>query len=73
MPSEKVLIIYLIARQVKKKSLYNMNYFAEPYSHGRKKIKVELDSSNCATKSDLEGEIGINTSKFAKKKFIQAP
>ena len=43
-----------------------MTYFPEPYPRS-KKIKVELDFSNYATKSDLKNEISIDTSKFAKK------
>ena len=43
-----------------------MSYFSEPYSHGRNKIKVELDSPNGATKSYLEDVTSINTSNFAK-------
>ena len=35
-----------------------MSYFPEPYSHGRNKIKVELDSPNGATKSYLEDVTG---------------
>ena len=31
-----------------------MNYFPEPYTHSKNKIKVELDLSNYITKSDLE-------------------
>ena len=41
-------------------------YFAEPKSFGRK-MKVELDLSNYATKADLKNATGVDTSKFAKK------
>ena len=41
-------------------------YFPEPKS-SRGKVKVELDLSNCAIKTDLKNETGINTSKFANK------
>ena len=44
-----------------------MSYFPEPFSRNKNKIKVELDFSNYATKSDLKGATDINTSKFAKK------
>ena len=30
-----------------------MSYFAEPYTHGKEKIKFEFCLSNYATKSDL--------------------
>ena len=41
-------------------------YFPEPRLAGRI-AKVELDLSNYATKADLKNEIGVDTSKFAKK------
>ena len=40
-------------------------YFPEPKSLG--KVKVELDLSNYATKTDLKNATGIDTSSFAKK------
>ena len=33
----------------------------------RRKVKVDLDLSNYATKSDLKNSTGVDTSKFAKK------
>ena len=41
-------------------------YFPEPKSFGRR-MKVELDLSNYATKADLKNATGVDTSKFAKK------
>ena len=41
-------------------------YFPEPKSLGRR-VKVELDSSNYATKADLKTATGVDTSKYAKK------
>ena len=41
-------------------------YFSEPKSL-RGKVKVELDLSNYATKTDLKNATGIDTSSFAKK------
>ena len=41
-------------------------YFAEPRSLKRR-VKVELDLSNSATKADLKTVTGVDTSKFAKK------
>ena len=66
MSNVKVTIIRLIVL-IKKVLLYKMSYFPEPYTHSRNKRKVELDLSNYATKSDLKGITGINTSKFAKE------
>ena len=41
-------------------------YFAEPKSLGGR-VKVELDLSNYATKTNLRNATGADTSKFAKK------
>ena len=41
-------------------------YFPEPKSLGRK-VKVELDLYNNATKTDLKNATGIDISSFAKK------
>ena len=41
-------------------------YFSESKSFGRR-VNVELDLSNCATKTDLKNLKGVDTSKFAKK------
>ena len=40
--------------------------FSEPKFLGRK-VKVELDLSNYATKTDLENATGVDTSPFSKK------
>ena len=41
-------------------------YFPELKSSGRR-VKVELDLSNNATKTDLQNATGVDTSRFAKK------
>ena len=41
-------------------------YFPKPKSLGGS-VKVELDLSNYATKSNLKNPTGVDTSKFAKK------
>ena len=41
-------------------------YFPEPKSSGRR-MKVELDLSNYATKANLKNVADVNTSKFDKK------
>ena len=41
-------------------------YFPELKSSG-KRVKVELDLSNYATKADLKNATGVDTSEFAKK------
>ena len=40
-------------------------YFPEP-RYSRRKVKIELDLSNYATKADLTNAIGADGSKFAK-------
>ena len=40
-------------------------YFTEPKSSGRR-VKVELDLSNYATKTDFKNVTGVDTSSFAK-------
>ena len=42
-----------------------MSYIPESYTHIESKIKVELDLSNNATKSDLKSTIGVDTLKLA--------
>ena len=49
-----------------------MNYYPEPDSHIRNKIKIELDLSNYATKKELEHATGIDTSDLAAKKDFMA-
>ena len=41
-------------------------YIPEPKSLGRK-LKIELDLSNYATKTDFKNATGIDTSSFTKK------
>ena len=44
-----------------------MNYFPEPYTRGRYKIKLEINLSNYAKKSDSKNATDVDTSKFAIK------
>ena len=53
MSHRKVMIIHLIAGLIKK-ILYKMSYFPELYDHNKNKMKVDLNLSNHATKSDLK-------------------
>ena len=59
----KAMIFFLTVGLIKKISSYRMSYFLKPYTRSKKKIKVELELSNYATKSDLKNA----TSKFAKR------
>ena len=47
-----------------------MSYFPERYAWSKNKIKVELDLSNYATKSDLKSGTGVDTSNFVKKSHL---
>ena len=67
MSNLKVIIILLTVGFIKKISLYKMSYFPEPYTRRKSKIKVELDLSNYATKSNLKNKISVDISHFAKK------
>ena len=44
-------------------------YFSKPNSLGSN-VKVELDQSNYATKTDLKNAVGVDTSSFAKKNLF---
>ena len=67
MSKAKGVIIYLITGLIKKILFYKMSYFPEPYTRSKNKIKVELELSNYATKSDLKSATGVDTSRLAKK------
>ena len=44
-----------------------MSYFLEPNTRSRSEIKVELNLSNRATKSDLKNAAGVDATSFSKK------
>ena len=67
MSNRKEMVILLIVGLMKKMLLNKMSYFPEPYTHCKNKIKVELDLSYYATKSDSKSATGVDTLKFAKK------
>ena len=47
-----------------KNILYKVSIYSEPYSYNVNKIKVQLDQSKYATKSDVKNITGVDTSKF---------
>ena len=47
-----------------------MNYYPEPESYLRDKVKVILDLSNYATKIELAHATGIDSSDVAAKKIL---
>ena len=61
MSNGKFMIIHLIVGLIKKILLYKMSFFPEPYTRSKNKIKIELDFSDYATKSDLKNAIGVDT------------
>ena len=62
----KATIILLTVLLVRKILLYQVSYFPEIYTHSKNKIKVELDLTNHATKSDFKKTAVIDISEFAK-------
>ena len=62
----KTTIVLLTVVLIKKDIVQMSKYFPEPKSLGGR-VKVELELSNYAAKSDLKIGTGVNTSKFAKK------
>ena len=57
-------MIRTIAGLIKKTyNNYKMSYFSEPHFG---KVKIDLNLENYATKADLKGATGIDTSNFAK-------
>ena len=67
MLSGKATITILRVELIKMISLYQMNYFSEPYTRNKNKIKVGLDLSNYATKFDVKNVTEVDKSKFAEK------
>ena len=67
MSNGKATIIHLTVGLIKKILFYTMSYLAEAYTHSKNKIKVKLDLSNYATKSDLKNATSVDTSEFTKK------
>ena len=62
MLSRKVKIIYLIAALIKKSQ-----NFPKPYERCGRNVKVELNLSNYATKVNLKGAVGGDTSNLEAK------
>ena len=58
MLNEKTIMIFLTVGLLRKKSLYKMSYFPETHTHSKNEIKVELDLSHYAIKSEFKNAIG---------------
>ena len=61
----KIMMINLIVGLIKKEIAWMSEYFPRPKSLGAN-VKVELDLSNYATKTDLKTATGVDTSPFSK-------
>ena len=66
----KATIILLIVRSIKNILLYKISYFPEPYTRSKNQIKLVLDLSNYATKSDFKNTAGEDTSNCAKNLIL---
>ena len=64
----KGMIIHLIVGLIKKISYKMSQYFPKPFnSHFDDSIKVKIDLSNYATKTDIKNSSHVDTSSFALK------
>ena len=66
MSNGKDMIILLIAGLIKKRS-YKMSHYFPPYRSSGRNIKVELDLSRYATKTDLKNVKHVDVTSFASK------
>ena len=66
------MVVIFIVGLIKKISLYKMSYFLDAHICSKNSIKVELDLSNYAIKSDLKNVAGVDTSNFAKKSYLSS-
>ena len=64
MLSRKVLIIHLIAEQIK---IWINQYFPKAYERSGRNVKVELEISSYATKVDLKGATEVDKFNFQTK------
>ena len=70
MSNEKTMVILLTVGLMKKIYLYKMSYFPDSYTRSKNKIKVKIDFSNDATKSDLKSATSFNTWTFSKNAYL---
>ena len=68
MSNGKDMIIVLIVRLIKRHCIKMSQYFPKPFnSHFGDSIKVKIDLSNYATKTDIKNISHVDTSSFALK------
>ena len=66
---KKLLVVFMIENY--KRVYYKMSYYP-PYKSSSNNIKVELDLTNYATKTDLNNITHVDTSSFASKSNLAA-
>ena len=68
MSNEKDMIIVLIVGLIKRRCIKMTQYFPKPFnSHFSDSVKVKIDLSNYATRTDLKNVAYVDTSSFALK------
>ena len=71
MSNGNVMIVHLIVGLIKKtqsnECIKMIQYFPKPYERFGENVKVKVDLSNYATKTDIENISDIDTSSFALK------
>ena len=68
--TKKLLVVFMIENY--KRLYYKMSTFYPPYKSSSNNIKVELDLTNYATKTDLKNITHIDVSSFASKTNLAA-
>ena len=67
--TKKLLAVFMIKNY--KRVYYKMSYYP-PYKRSRNNIKLELDLTNYATKTDLKNITHVDVSSFASKTNLAA-
>ena len=68
--TKKLLVVFMIENY--KKLYYKISTYYPPYKSSSNNIKVELDLTNYATKTDLKNITRVDVSSFASKTNLTA-
>ena len=68
--TKKLLVVFMIENY--KKLYYKISTYYPPYKSSSNNIKVELDLTNYATKTDLKNITRVDVSSFASKTNLAA-
>ena len=68
--TKKLLVVFMIENY--KRLYYKMSTYYPPYKSSSNNIKVELDLTNYATKTDLKNITHVDVSSFASKTNLAA-